>query len=422
MHPMLKTRLMQITACAALGTLALLDMRNQLPTLVSPPVEPAATLTATLAAAPQLVPGLATIEVVVRSNDTLDRIFRNFELSLTDLANLRALDSVRRLLDRLKPGEQLKLIHREGVLFGLERDLSLTEKLQVRRGDDGFSADIVAKPIDVAPAIATGNIESSLFEAADKAGLQDATVLRLARLFGWDIDFVLDLRPGDQFMVSYERISQNGRYVQDGEILAARFVNQGREYRAVRYTAPDGTVGYYTPDGHSVEKAFLRAPLEFRRVSSRFSTGRYHPILNKVRAHRGVDYAAAKGTPVQAAGAGKVRFRGQQGGYGNVIELDHGSGIVTVYGHLSRFAAAARGGARVQQGEVIGYVGMTGLATGPHLHYEYRMNGRYMDPQKIRLPDAKPIDSSLIADFRLQTGSLLAALNPPPGTAAVAAR
>lgn len=421
MQPLLKTRLMQCGACAVVAIMALLDVRQQLPPQgATAPLPPAPPVPA-LAAAPQLAPGLATIEVIVRSNDTLDRIFRKFELSLTDLANLRALDSVRRLLDRLTPGEQLKLIHREGALIGLDRDLSLTEKLQVRRGDAGFSADIVARPIDIEPATAQGTIESSLFEAANDAGLQDATVLKLARMFGWDIDFVLDLRSGDQFTVSYERISQNGRYVQDGEILAASFVNQGHEYRAVRYTAPDGSVGYYTPEGRSMEKAFLRAPLEFRRVSSRFSTGRYHPILNKVRAHRGVDYAAASGTPVRAAGAGRVRFRGQKGGYGNVIELDHGSSIVTVYGHLSRFAATAKSGARVRQGETVGYVGMSGLATGPHLHYEYRVNGRYLDPQKIKLPDARPIDASLLADFRQQTSPRLAALNLPLNTA-VAAR
>lgn len=417
MHALLKTRLTQTAACMIVAIVALLDARTQLPVpAISLPPAPMREVSPPLVTMP-LAQGLATIEVIVRANDTLDRIFRKFELSLTDLANLRALDSVRQLLDRLTPGEQLKLVHREGTLISLERDLSLTEKLQVQRDEAGFRADIIAKPISIEPAVAQGTIESSLFEAANQAGLQDATVLKLAKLFGWDVDFVLDLRRGDQFTVSYERISQNGQYVQDGEILAARFVNQGHEYRAARYVAPDGAIGYYTPDGHSVEKAFLRAPLEFRRVSSRFSTGRYHPILNKVRAHRGVDYAAATGTPVQAAGAGRIRFRGQQGGYGNVMELDHGGGIVTVYGHLSRFASTAKAGARVKQGDVIGYVGMTGLATGPHLHYEYRVDGRYLDPQKIKLPDARPIDASLMADFLKQVAPRIAALNPPAVTA-----
>jgi murein DD-endopeptidase MepM/ murein hydrolase activator NlpD len=212
--------------------------------------------------------------------------------------------------------------------------------------------------------------------------------------------------------VLYERLGEHGRYLQDGEILAARFVNNGHEFRTVRYVRPDGSAGYFTPDGHSMQKAFLRAPLEFRRVSSRFSSGRYHPILNIIRAHRGIDYAAPQGTPVRAAGSGRVRFRGIKGGYGNVIELDHGAGIVTVYGHLSHIAPAVRTGERVTQGQVIGNVGMTGLATGPHLHYEYRVNGNFVDPARVKLPDATPIDAALREDFDTSTAPLLAALLP----------
>jgi murein DD-endopeptidase MepM/ murein hydrolase activator NlpD len=358
--------------------------------------------------------------VIVRSNDTLDRIFRKFELSLADLADMRAVASTHQFLDRLVPGELLRLTHREGSLVGFERNLSLTERLSVQREPEGFRADVVARPVKVDTAIARGTISSSLFEAANDAGLQDSTVLKLAHLFGWDIDFVLDLRAGDEFTVSYQRYSQNGAYLQDGEILAARFVNQGHEFRAVRYTRADGSSAYYSPDGRSVEKAFLRAPLEFKRVSSRFSTSRYHPILNRIRAHKGVDYAAPTGTPVQAAGAGRIRFRGVKGGYGNVVEIDHGGGIVTVYGHLSRFAAGARLGSRVRQGELIAYVGMTGLATGPHLHYEYRVNGQYLDPQRVKLPDATPIEAALLADFQRQTAPLLATLQPPAATSLAA--
>ena len=262
------------------------------------------------------------------------------------------------------------------------------------------------------PTLARGVIRTSLFEDGDAAGLADPTILELARIFGWDIDFVLDLRDGDEFIVDYERIFQQGRYLQDGNILAARFVNQGREYEAVRYVGPDGAARYYTPDGRSMEKTFLRAPLEFRRVSSGFSLGRYHPILNRIRAHKGIDYAAPSGTPVRAAGDGVVRFRGWKGGYGNVIELQHGGSISTVYGHLSRFAAASRSGRAVRQGEVIGYVGMTGLATGPHLHYEYRVNGQFRNPATVRLPEAQPIDPTLRADFLRQTAPYMTALAP----------
>jgi murein DD-endopeptidase MepM/ murein hydrolase activator NlpD len=175
---------------------------------------------------------------------------------------------------------------------------------------------------------------------------------------------------------------------------------------------PDGVAGYYSPAGRSMQKAFLRAPLEFQRISSGFSLARLHPILNTIRAHRGTDYAAPLGTPVYAAGSGRLHFRGEKGGYGNVIEIDHGNGIETVYGHLSRFAPL-RAGAHVQQGETIGYVGMTGLATGPHLHFEFHINGRFVDPQKVKLPDSGPIDPALRADFARATTPLLQALAVP---------
>ncbi len=423
----LRTRLMQVLGCAAIASLAFQADRAQQaefpgsasirPPLAGPgPVKPAEQ------AGVMLVPGLATVEVIVRRNDTLDRIFRQFELSLTDLANLRAVAGTRAMLDRLMPGEALRFHHRDGSLVGLERNLSLTEQLRVTRAGEEFHADVVARPIQARTQLAHALIDSSLFEAGTAAGLQDQTVMELARIFGWDIDFALDLRSGDEFTVSYERIFQDGQYLQDGAILAASFINQGREVRAVRFVAADGSVGYYSPDGHSMQKAFLRAPLEFRRVSSGFSTARLHPILNRMRAHQGVDYAAPSGTPVYAAGDGRIRFRGVRGGYGNLLEIEHGSGIVTVYGHLSRFATNARSGARVHQGQTVAFVGMTGLATGPHLHYEYRLNGRYLDPQRVKLPDSTPIAPAWQADFARQSALRLAALAPPPGPALAVSR
>ena len=418
----LRTRLMQVLGCVALASAAFQADRAQRPeftgSATSPPplAGPGSTPPALMtnrAGVGMLVPGLATIEVIVRRNDTLDRLFRQFELSLTDLANLRAVAGTRAMLDRLMPGEALRFHHRDGSLIALERNLSLTEQLRVTRAGEEFQADVVARPIQTRTQLAHALIDSSLFEAGTDAGLQDQTVLELARIFGWDIDFALDLRSGDEFTVSYERIFQDGQYLQDGAILAASFINQGREVRAVRFVAPDGSVGYYSPDGHSMQKAFLRAPLEFRRVSSRFSTARLHPILNRVRAHEGVDYAAPSGTPVYAAGDGRIRFRGVRGGYGNLLEIEHGSGIVTVYGHLSRFANSARRGARVHQGQTVAFVGMTGLATGPHLHYEYRLNGRYLDPQRVKLPDSTPIAPQFQAQFARQSAPRLAALSPP---------
>jgi|HubBroStandDraft_5_1064220.scaffolds.fasta_scaffold131678_1 murein DD-endopeptidase MepM/ murein hydrolase activator NlpD len=411
-------RSLQLAACLAIAIYAMQTARHttapmlQLGTMLFGATESAPATPADRNDITTLVaPGLDLAEVIVQRDDTLDHIFRRLRLSLTDLADVRALSGIHAMLDRLNPGEHLKFLHRDAALVGLERHLSLTEKLEVRRTDAGFEATVVPKPIQIDTNLARGVIESSLFESANSAGLSDPSVLKLAKIFASDIDFVIGLREGDQFVVSYERIFQNGHYVKDGDILAARFVNQGRVYEAVRYVEPDGVARYYSPDGRSTEKAFLRAPLEFKRISSGFSLARLHPILNLIRAHKGVDYAAPIGTPVYAAGSGRIKFRGDMGGYGNVIQVEHGDGIVTVYGHLSRFASGHMG-AHVERGETIGYVGMTGLATGPHLHFEFRVNGQYVDPQKIKLPDAHPIDSALYDDFKQKSAPLLAALNP----------
>lgn len=354
----------------------------------------------------------SAIEVIVRRNDTLEKIFRSLQLSVADLASLRALPDLRVALDRLHPGEALRLFRDDaGQLLGLERQLSESERLQVAREADGFRAHIIENPLERSVRTANGTVRSSLFEAARDAGISDQVAIAIADVFAWDIDFVLDVRTDDHFTVTYEQLSQDGEYLRDGPVLAVEFVNQGREYRAVRYVDPDGTARYFTPDGRSLKKAFLRAPLEFTRVSSRFNPNRKHPVLNRIRAHRGVDYAAPTGTPVRAAGDGRVQFRGVKGGYGNVIELSHAGGVVTVYGHMSRFAKNLRAGQRVTQGQVIGYVGQTGLATGPHLHYEYRVHGVHKDPQKVKLPNAEPLPEALLADFRAQTTPLLAGLD-----------
>jgi murein DD-endopeptidase MepM/ murein hydrolase activator NlpD len=358
---------------------------------------------------------LSTIDVIVTRNDTLDRIFRRLKLSLADLASLRALPGVRAKLDSLRPGELLHLRHRDGQLFGLERRLNESETLKVSRDDSGLKADVLQNALDLRSRTVRGMIDSSLFEAVAAAGAHDQTAVALADIFGWDVDFVLDVRPGDSFAVTYSEIWRDGQYVKDGPIEAALFVNQGREFRAVRYTDPDGQSHYYTPDGRSMHKAFLRAPVEFTRISSRFNSARMHPILNRIRAHKGVDYAAPVGTPVKAAGDGRVLFAGVKGGYGNVVEIEHSRSVMTVYGHLSRFAHGTRAGAHVTQGTVIAYVGMTGLATGPHLHYEYRVNGVFKNPQTVVLPSAAPIDARWREDFLARSAPLLASLDVPQG-------
>ena len=235
------------------------------------------------------------------------------------------------------------------------------------------------------------------------------------QIFGFDIDFALDLRQGDTFGVLYEQKFQDGRYVSDGRILAAEFVNQGKTHRAVWFESKDGEVkGYFTPEGKGMRTAFLRAPLDFTRISSKFNSRRLHPVLGIVRAHKGTDYAAPTGTKVWAAGAGRVAFAGRKGGYGNVVIIDHGKGVTTVYGHLSRFAKSLRTGRSVGQGDTIGYVGMTGLATGPHLHYEYRVNGVQRNPATLPMPRTE-VPSSYMAEFRAGSEVALARLDLASG-------
>ncbi len=357
---------------------------------------------------------VSTIEVVVGRNDTLDRIFRRMALDQADLQAIRSLPGIRQSIDFLKPGDSIKLTHSDGEIKELSRKVSETATLKVVRQDTGFAAQMISNPTETRIRTATATIDSSLFQAAESAGIADATTLRLANIFAWDIDFVLDIREGDHFTAVYEEIYQDGRKIRDGDILAAEFVNDGKVYRAVRFAADGAQAGYYTPQGQPMRKAFLRTPVEFTRISSAFNPHRLHPVLNRIRGHMGTDYAAPTGTPVHAAGDGRVSFAGRRGGYGNAVMLSHSTSVATLYGHLSRFASNLRVGSRVQQGEVIGYVGMTGLATGPHLHYEYLVNGVHKDPQTVQLPAAEPLHADALRLFLGQAAPLLGKLEPPP--------
>jgi murein DD-endopeptidase MepM/ murein hydrolase activator NlpD len=354
----------------------------------------------------------ATTLVIVGRNDTLDAIFRRMALDTADLAAIRQLPGIRQSLDYLKPGDSIKVTHADGEIKELTRKVSETQTLKVMREDEGFEAKMIDNPVQTQIRTAAATIYSSLFQAAAAAEMSDTVALKLANIFAWDIDFVLDIREGDRFTAVYEQIYQDGKYLRDGEILAAEFVNNGKVYRAVRFLTDAGSASYYTPDGLPMRKAFLRAPVEFTRVSSVFDPHRMHPILNLIRGHMGTDYAAPTGTPVHAAGDGRVSFAGQRGGYGNAVVLAHTNSVSTLYGHMSRFAKHLRVGTHVQQGEVIGYVGMTGLATGPHLHYEYLVNGVHKNPQTVQLPGAEPLHAAALQRFRSSTAELLADLSP----------
>jgi murein DD-endopeptidase MepM/ murein hydrolase activator NlpD len=243
-------------------------------------------------------------------------------------------------------------------------------------------------------------IRDSLFGATDDADIPDQIAIQIADILSGEIDFYQDLRAGDHFNVVYEAYYNAGDMIKTGNVLAVEFENNGNTYRAIRFGNEEGKYAYYTPEGKNLHKSFLRSPLEFTRISSSFSLGRYHPILNRIRAHKGVDMAAPTGTRIKASGDGVVAFMGKKGGYGNVIILNHPGNIKTVYGHLSRFSSSLRKGDKVSQGDIIGYVGMTGLATGPHLHYEFLLNGVHRDPMSVALPTSIPLDKKYLAEFQ----------------------
>ena len=255
-----------------------------------------------------------------------------------------------------------------------------------------------------------GTINSSLSLAGQRAGLSNELILQLTNIFAWDIDFATNLHHGDEFTVVYEE-TRVGNNASDSQIIAAEFVNQGRFLTAIRYIDNDGRVNYYSPEGKPMRKAFLSTPVDFVRISSGFDAHRKHPVLNRIRAHKGVDYAARTGTLVKSAGDGEVIFRGNKGGYGQVMIIKHGEHYETLYAHLSDFRKGLESGDQVKQGEVIGYVGQTGLATGPHLHYEFRVDGVHRNPEKLNLAQSLPLHSEVLADFKAQTQPILAQLN-----------
>jgi murein DD-endopeptidase MepM/ murein hydrolase activator NlpD len=365
-----------------------------------------------------------SVKLKVRRGDTLDSLFRRQGLDSASLAAIMDLPAARENLRILRPGDEIAVRHESGRVQELTRRIDAFRTLAVSSTPAGYDAGIVELEYQTRSTRTTGEITSSLFQAAASAGVSDGTIMKLASIFASDIDFVLDLRNGDRFTLVYEEMWHDGAKLAEGEVLAAEFVNQGKTHRAVRYQTSDGRVGYYTPEGKSLRKAWVRAPLAFSRVSSDFNPRRRHPILNTIRAHTGVDYAAPSGTPVRAPADGKVVFRGRKGGYGNAVILQHAGGVTTLYGHLSGFAKATRDGRRVSQGDVIGFVGATGLATAPHLHYEYRINGRYMNPRTVKLPDGGiPLDAREREGFlraarplidRLETGGNMLAVDPPP--------
>ena len=374
------------------------------------PEETSAPLAAETAAPESQDTATAEHIIKVSRGDTLSGIFKRMGI-LRELPTVMKAGPAARALSNLRPGEALTLVLAQDRLQRLHYRPQDGDELNITRTPDGLQTNVVQHHYEHRLFYAGGSIQNSLFIDGQRAGLSDRLIMQLAEIFGWDIDFALDLRPGDHFTVVYDSLYENGIRVREGNIVAAEFINQGRSFRAIRYTDPSGGTDYYAPDGRSLRKAFLRTPVQFSRISSRFNLHRKHPILNRVRAHTGVDYAAPIGTPVRAAGDGKVIYKGWRGGYGRFIVLQHGQRYSTAYGHLSRFAANLQAGARVHQGQIIGYVGQSGLATGPHLHYEFRINGTHRDPLTVKLPAAQPLKRQYVADFESNALPLLAQID-----------
>ncbi len=351
-------------------------------------------------------------KVTIKPGDTLASIFAKNGIASTTTHQIARLNEQTKKLRYLRPGQEIQLLlDAEGKLRAMKYIPDITRTLSIQRTEDQtFSSRIINYKLDAYPLYREGRIESSLFEAAANANIPDGVIMDLVSIFGWDIDFSLDIRTGDRFGIVYEELYKDDVKIRNGRILSAEFTNKGKTYKAVYYTDPKGNSDYFSPDGRSMRKAFLRSPVKFSRISSRFSNKRWHPVLSKWRSHKGVDYAAARGTPIRASGEGKVIFAGTKGGYGRLVVIRHGGRYTTAYGHLHRYAPGVRIGKKVKQGQVIGYVGSTGLATGPHLHYEFRVNGVHRNPLTVKLPEARPVHSAYLSHFKENTQVYLSML------------
>lgn len=354
-------------------------------------------------------------EEKIRSGDSVYSL-----LSRLGVENTHAIDSARTdinaqpLFRQLSPGKTITAyLNREGQLKSLIFPLNENQDqaLELTSTEEGLSISQTTLRLETRIAVKSADIRYSLFGATDEAGIPDGVASQLVDIFGGEVDFHSDLRKGDHFSVAYESISHQGKLLRSGRVLAAEFINDGQSYKAVWFQDTNGHGGYYTPDGKSLRKSFLRSPLEFSRVTSGFSMARFHPVLQKWRAHKGVDYGAPIGTPIKATGDAVVDFVGTQNGYGNVVILKHSGPYTTLYGHLSKFAQGIRKGSRIAQGDVIGYVGQSGLASGPHLHYEFRIGGVFKNPLAITLPGSPPLSGVQMVKFRNESAVWLSRID-----------
>ncbi len=347
----------------------------------------------------------------IKSGDTLSKLFSKAGFNDATMLSVIHGEGEAGTLQRLYAGETIRFaVNSEGELAAIELQRNRLKTLKIEKQADTYSGKTDMREPEAKVAFASGTIDGSLYLSAREAGLNDQLTMEFAGIFGWDIDFVYDVRKGDRFEIVYEELYLDGERFDTGRILSARFINRGEENIALLYTDSKGESDYYAPDGKSMRKAFLRTPIN-ARVSSSFNLQRRHPVLDVVRPHEGTDYAAPTGTPIKAAGDGRVQFSGWKGGYGRTVVLKHGDNISTLYAHMSKIHKGMKNGKRVKQGETIGYLGSSGMVTGPHLHYEFRVNGSPRNSRTVELPDAKPIPASEMARFKKVTGQQVAQLN-----------
>lgn len=334
----------------------------------------------------------------VRRGDNLVAILHRNRVKQNDINGI--LNAKPKALYKLYPGQAIRMqFTADDQLLALETDLSLTDTLQLQRDGEQFLLQHKTVELETRIAYASGTIKHSLFLSGQKAGLSDKLIMELGEIFGWDIDFALDLRDGDTFTIAYEEKFRQGEKVANGIIVAAEFVNSNNRYRSIAHRDNNNRLHYYTPEGDSMRRTFLKTPVKFSRISSRFTRKRFHPVLKRWRAHKGVDYSARSGTSIRTTAKGRVVFKGWKGGYGNTVIVKHGGSYSTLYAHMSRFARGMYVGKTVDQGQRIGYVGKTGMVTGAHLHYEFRVRGRHRNPLTFKFPKAQSIPAEYRTAF-----------------------
>lgn len=333
----------------------------------------------------------------VKNGENLSIIFEDFNVPLNTAYRIFRLDN-KKLLSKIKPGDKMRFTYLGSEITNIEIGKDSINSLIVDM-TDGISIKEITKEVELVRSFKSGTIKTSFYESALEAEIPDSVIMDFAYIFGWDVDFVFDIREGDSFFLVYETAFSNGEKIENGDIVVAKFINNGNVYKANRFFTSVNKKEFFDDSGNNLQKAFLRAPLDFAYISSHFNPNRMHPVLHTIRAHNGTDYAAKRGSPVRTTGDGTIKYSGRRNGCGNEIVIQHTNDYSTRYCHLEKFHSGIKKGKRVIQGETIGYVGSTGLATGPHLHYEFKIGNKHIDPVKLKLPSAEPISINLRSDF-----------------------